>query len=121
MKSLIHNPNLSINFSSRIKTSSTDASNRRFPQFSPPNHAQFRRRLAVKAVIDSAAIDQYFGLTESDARNPTVSTSFRSPRHRKPNQTVLEAQARVCTGPTQTKPLTEEQAFKVFDTILTIW
>ncbi|KAJ0895929.1 hypothetical protein HanRHA438_Chr08g0328781 [Helianthus annuus] len=38
--------------------------------------------------------------------------------HRKPNQTVLEAQARVCTGPTQTKPLTEEQAFRVLDTIL---
>ncbi|KAJ8766878.1 hypothetical protein K2173_009222 [Erythroxylum novogranatense] len=37
---------------------------------------------------------------------------------RKPNQTVLEAQARVCTGPTQTKPLSEDQAFKVLDTIL---
>ncbi|KAI3511093.1 hypothetical protein L1887_18237 [Cichorium endivia] len=37
---------------------------------------------------------------------------------RKPNQTVLGAQTRVCTGPTQTKPLTEEQAFKVLDTIL---
>ncbi|KAI3500207.1 hypothetical protein L1887_36025 [Cichorium endivia] len=37
---------------------------------------------------------------------------------RKPNQTVLEAQTRVCTGPTQTKPLTEEQAFKALDTIL---
>ncbi|KAI3738993.1 hypothetical protein L2E82_29322 [Cichorium intybus] len=32
--------------------------------------------------------------------------------------TVLEAQTRVCTGPTQTKQLTEEQAFKVLDTIL---
>lgn len=36
----------------------------------------------------------------------------------KPNQTVLDAQARVCTGPTQTRPLTEEQAFKVLETIL---
>ncbi|CAL5368648.1 unnamed protein product [Camellia sinensis] len=31
---------------------------------------------------------------------------------------MLEAQAKVCTGPTQTRPLTEEQAFKVLDTIL---
>ncbi|CAL5431773.1 unnamed protein product [Camellia sinensis] len=30
----------------------------------------------------------------------------------------MEAQANVCTGPTQTRPLTEEQAFKVLDTIL---
>lgn len=35
----------------------------------------------------------------------------------KPNQTVLEAQTRVCTGPTQTKPLAEDQALKVLDTI----
>jgi len=36
----------------------------------------------------------------------------------RPNQTVLDAQTRVCTGPTQSKSLDEEQAFKVFDTIL---
>lgn len=58
------------------------------------------------------------GLRESDIRNPTVSSSYRSSNCSKPNQTVLEAQTRVCTGPTQTKPLTDEQAFKVFDTIL---
>lgn len=69
-------------------------------------------------MVDSASVDQYYGLTESDARNPTLSTSFRSQRDRKPNLTVLEAQTRVCTGPTQTKPLTEAQAFKVLDTIL---
>lgn len=35
-----------------------------------------------------------------------------------PNKTLLDAQARVCTGPTQTRPLDEEQAFKVLNTIL---
>lgn len=47
-----------------------------------------------------------------------VSSSYRSQMLPKPNQTVLDAQARVCTGPTQTKPLNQEQAFKVLDTIL---
>ena len=58
------------------------------------------------------------GLSESDIRNPSVSTSYRSSKLPKPNQTMLDAQARVCTGPTQTRPLSDEQAFKVFDTIL---
>ncbi|MFS7981404.1 hypothetical protein Hanom_Chr10g00950531 [Helianthus anomalus] len=76
-------------------------------------------RLTIKSVLDSASIDQYFGLTESDARNPTLATSFRVSMRRKPNQTVLKAQPRICTGPTHTKPLTEEgEAFKVLDTIL---
>jgi hypothetical protein len=35
-----------------------------------------------------------------------------------PNLTALEAQARVCTGPTQTRPLDEAQAYKVLDAIL---
>ncbi|KAI8527011.1 hypothetical protein RHMOL_Rhmol12G0043400 [Rhododendron molle] len=74
-------------------------------------------RLTVKSVTDSATIDE-LGLSETDIRNPTVSSSYRNPKYRKPNQTVLEAQAKVCTGPTQTRPLTEEQAFKVLDTIL---
>ncbi|CAI0390387.1 unnamed protein product [Linum tenue] len=77
-----------------------------------------RARLpAVKAVIDSATLDQ-LGMTESEIRNPAVSSTYRSSKLPKPNQTVLEAQARVCTGPEMTKPLSEEQAFKVFDTIL---
>ncbi|KAE9454660.1 hypothetical protein C3L33_13453, partial [Rhododendron williamsianum] len=74
-------------------------------------------RLTVKSVMDSATIDE-LGLSETDIRNPTVSSSYRNPKYRKPNQTVLEAQAKVCTGPTQTRALTEEQAFKVLDTIL---
>ncbi|KAG5520811.1 hypothetical protein RHGRI_033399 [Rhododendron griersonianum] len=67
--------------------------------------------------MDSATIDE-LGLLETDIQNPTVSSSYRNPKYRKPNQTVLEAQAKVCTGPTQTRALTEEQAFKVLDTIL---
>ncbi|KAJ0763344.1 putative anthranilate phosphoribosyltransferase [Helianthus annuus] len=126
MKSLFHNSTLSIHHTNRIKTSPIDTYNRQFQQFSTTDaqpisfriSRQQNCRLTIKSVLDSASIDQYFGLTESDARNPTLSTSFRVPMHRKPNQTVLEAQARVCTGPTQTKPLTEEQAFKVLDTIL---
>lgn len=35
-----------------------------------------------------------------------------------PNKTLLDAQARVCTGPTQTRPLDEAQAFKVLNTVL---
>lgn len=35
-----------------------------------------------------------------------------------PNLAVLEAQARVCTGPTQTRPMDEAQAYKVLNTIL---
>ncbi|KAF6157451.1 hypothetical protein GIB67_004389 [Kingdonia uniflora] len=58
------------------------------------------------------------GLPESELRNPSISTSYRDSKIPKPNQIVLDAQARVCTGPTQTKPLNEEQAYKVFDTIL---
>ncbi|KAF5761921.1 hypothetical protein HanXRQr2_Chr16g0770661 [Helianthus annuus] len=51
---------------------------------------QQKCRLTIKSVLDSASIDQYFGLTESDARNPTLSTLFRVPMRRKPNQTMLE-------------------------------
>ncbi|KAH7515678.1 hypothetical protein FEM48_Zijuj10G0052100 [Ziziphus jujuba var. spinosa] len=75
------------------------------------------KRLIAKALLDPATIDQ-LGLSESDIRNPTVSSSYRSSNLPKPNQTVLEAQARVCTGPNQTRPLSEDQALKVLDTIL---
>jgi hypothetical protein len=73
--------------------------------------------LAAKALLDSATVEQ-FGIPEFDVRNPTLSSSYRRSTLTKPNQTVLEAQTRVCTGPTQTRPLDEQQAFKVFDTIL---
>ncbi|CAL5338278.1 unnamed protein product [Camellia sinensis] len=89
------------------------------PKDNHHHHRLIRRkaRFTAKSVSDSATIDQ-LGIPESDFRNPAVSTSYRSSKFRKPNQTVLEAQAKVCTGPTQTRPLTEEQAFKVLDTIL---
>ncbi|XP_021647814.2 uncharacterized protein LOC110640695 isoform X1 [Hevea brasiliensis] len=72
--------------------------------------------LTARATLDSAIIDQ-LGIPESDIKNPAVSSSYRSSKLPKPNETVLEAQARVCTGPTQTRPLNEDQAFKVLDTI----
>ncbi|KAJ8773522.1 hypothetical protein K2173_005768 [Erythroxylum novogranatense] len=95
---------------------------------SPPNVKQSLRLcvkhrvrrnycLSVKFALDSAIIEQ-LGIPESEIRNPAVSSSYRSSKLRKPNQTVLEAQAKVCTGPAQTKPLSEDQAVKVLDTIL---
>ncbi|KAJ4843793.1 hypothetical protein Tsubulata_009979 [Turnera subulata] len=87
-------------------------------QFNPDRRIARRCcRLTVKSVLDSATIDQ-LGIPSSDIRNPSVSTSYRSSKLPNPNQTVLDAQARVCTGPTQTRPLDEPQAFKVFETIL---
>ncbi|WVZ23436.1 hypothetical protein V8G54_001980 [Vigna mungo] len=84
-------------------------------------HRWISRRLSStpppRATLDSTTIEQ-FGIPEFDVRNPALSSSYRSSALSRPNQTVLEAQARVCTGPTQTRPLDEQQAFKVFDTIL---
>lgn len=76
-----------------------------------------RTELALRALLDSSTFDQ-LGLKESEIRNPAISTTYRNPELKRPNQTVLDAQTRVCTGPMQTKPLTEEQAFNVLDTIL---
>uniref|UniRef100_J3L9B9 Glycosyl transferase family 3 domain-containing protein n=1 Tax=Oryza brachyantha TaxID=4533 RepID=J3L9B9_ORYBR len=57
-------------------------------------------------------------LEEGVRRNPAVSDSYRPQGMPRPNATGLEAQARVCTGPEQTRPLGEEQAMRVLDTIL---
>ncbi|XP_057949860.1 uncharacterized protein LOC131144918 isoform X2 [Malania oleifera] len=79
-----------------------------------------RRKISVtvRATLDSLTID-HLGLPETNGiLNPAISSSYRSSKLLKPNQTVLEAQARVCTGPTQTRPLGEDQAFKVLETIL---
>ncbi|KAE9614460.1 hypothetical protein Lal_00012142 [Lupinus albus] len=101
MKVLLNpQPSLSISFN-----------NSPFPKLS------FLRRRTLSPPTASATV-QHFDIPEFDIRNPALSSSYRSPVLAKPNQTVLEAQARVCTGPTQTRPLDEEQAFKVFDTIL---
>ncbi|KAF7088488.1 hypothetical protein CFC21_091589 [Triticum aestivum] len=57
-------------------------------------------------------------LEEAVRRNPALSESYRPAGLPRPNGTVLEAQGRVCTGPEQTRPLGEEQAMRVLDTIL---
>ena len=49
---------------------------------------------------------------------PSSSPQRNGNRRRKPNAVVLDAQARVCTGPTQTRPLDEEKAFEVLRTIV---
>ncbi|XP_055801224.1 uncharacterized protein LOC129870447 isoform X2 [Solanum dulcamara] len=76
-----------------------------------------RSYFAINALLDSASIEE-LRLQEPDIKNPALSTSYRNSEFPKPNQTLLDAQTKVCTGPTQTKPLNEEQAFKVLDTIL---
>ncbi|XP_031501118.1 uncharacterized protein LOC116264839 isoform X1 [Nymphaea colorata] len=83
-----------------------------------PAVARRRPERIVKVAFDEAATADELGILEVGALNPAVSSSYRNPEIPKPNQTVLEAQARVCTGPTQTRPLSEEQAFRVLDTIL---
>ncbi|CAN6548895.1 unnamed protein product [Malus baccata var. baccata] len=72
--------------------------------------------LTTKSVLESVTVKNS-NIPEYDTRNPTISSSYRRSGIPKPNQTVLDAQTRVCTGPTQTKPLSEDQAFKVLDTI----
>lgn len=79
-----------------------------------------RRGLAVAASaapswMEEAGVDV---LEEGVRWNPSVSDSYRPAGMPRPNATVLEAQGRVCTGPGQTRPLGEEQAMRVLDTIL---
>ncbi|CAO2829322.1 unnamed protein product [Amaranthus hypochondriacus] len=84
-------------------------------------HRPIRRRCGwtIKSVmIDSIKLEDLGFTMEETGRNPALSTEYRSSEIPRPNQVVLEAQARVCTGPTQTKPLSEEQAFRVLDVIL---
>ncbi|XP_038703613.1 anthranilate phosphoribosyltransferase isoform X1 [Tripterygium wilfordii] len=123
MKSLL-NPEPSISSFSSIRTNKfpkfpiSDTNSRlKFPVKDQNRSIGGNSRLKVKAVLDSSTIDQ-LGISVHDIRNPGISSTYRGSKLPKPNQTVLEAHARVCTGPTQTKPLTEEQAFKVLDTIL---
>ncbi|KAL2903359.1 Anthranilate phosphoribosyltransferase [Bienertia sinuspersici] len=91
-------------------------------KFVPANlHRPIRRRRAftLNAVMTDSSKMEELGFPDEDSvRNPAISTAYRRSELPRPNQTVLEAQGRVCTGPTQTKPLTEQQAFKVLDTIL---
>ncbi|KAL7196706.1 hypothetical protein ACSBR1_036670 [Camellia fascicularis] len=76
---------------------------------SPINPRNFTQPKIQTSLHFSPKDNPHHRIPESDFRNPTISTSYRSSKFRKPNQTVLEVQAKVCTGPT---------AFKVLDTIL---
>lgn len=87
--------------------------------------ASLARRTPPLAVFNVGATEAELAgglglpLPDSDAgRNPAVSTTYRPGYLPRPNPTVLDAQAKVCTGPLQTRPLGEDQAFKVLDTIL---
>ncbi|XP_068641483.1 uncharacterized protein [Aristolochia californica] len=75
------------------------------------------RSYTTRASLSSASVNE-LGLTEAEVRSPALSSSYRPSEIPKPNSTVLEAQGKVCTGPRQTRPLTEDQAYKVLDTIL---
>lgn len=78
-------------------------------------------RSSYKAVVHASSVKEDInGVDELEAgrRNPGLSGNYRPLTKLKPNATVLEAQGRICTGPIQTRPLNEQQAFKVLDTIL---
>jgi len=79
-----------------------------------------RRGLAVTASAAPSWMEEagVAVLEEGGRWNPSVSDSYRPAGLPRPNATVLEAQGRVCTGPEQTRPLGEEQAMRVLDTIL---
>uniref|UniRef100_A0A0E0CEZ5 Glycosyl transferase family 3 domain-containing protein n=1 Tax=Oryza meridionalis TaxID=40149 RepID=A0A0E0CEZ5_9ORYZ len=81
---------------------------------------RWRRVVAAAAGAEASWMEEagVAVLEEGVRRNPAVSDSYRPPGLPRPNATVLEAQARVCTGPEQTRPLGEEQAMRVLDTIL---
>ncbi|KAL4198952.1 hypothetical protein AMTRI_Chr03g142540 [Amborella trichopoda] len=84
-------------------------------------HRGNQRKSLIRSVGVDPGVDELdeSGLIEyGERRNPAISSSYRGSRWPKPNQTVHDAQARICTGPTQTRPLGEDQAFKVLETIL---
>lgn len=116
MNSLINpSPHPKLSFSrlpSQIQSRFLSSSNR--VSFLHWKHAVGRLFVRSDATIDEG---EHLVYGHSNP-NPSISSSYRPNKIPKSNQTVLEAQARVCTGPEQTKPLSEEQAFKVLDTIL---
>lgn len=80
----------------------------------------YRRSLSVFDVRSSfeppEVLEEMF--MEYGSQSPEFSFMYRCSNIPRPNQIVLEAQAKVCTGPEQTRPLTEEQAVNVLNTIL---
>ncbi|KAJ0962533.1 hypothetical protein J5N97_027655 [Dioscorea zingiberensis] len=116
------NPNPSLSICFPAEREATTLSNSKVSLFKRGNRTiglSIRRGgvHTVRSALDSAIIDE-LGLSDADLRNPTISTSYRRAEIPQPNKTVLEAQAKVCTGPEQTKPLSEEQMIRVLDTIL---
>ncbi|CAH9091312.1 unnamed protein product [Cuscuta europaea] len=120
MEAVLRNPNpFSLPSISAVKSR---CFSNRFPHVRLPAYAWVGRRrshlsFTVKAVQHSTTIEELDPF-ELKLKNPAISTSYRDSQFSLPNQTVLDAQAKVCTGPTQTRPLNEEQAFKVLRTIL---
>lgn len=87
----------------------------------PSGGPEKKGRSSYRAVVHASSLkEDMYGVDELEARcrNPELSGNYRPVTKLKPNPAVLEAQARICTGPTQTRPLNEQQAFKVLDTIL---
>ncbi|KAK2977462.1 hypothetical protein RJ640_016090 [Escallonia rubra] len=57
-----------------------------FPRKADSRWIQQKRLLTTKALTDSATID-HLDLSDSETRNPAVSSSYRSSKYPKPNQT----------------------------------
>eukprot|EP00252_Welwitschia_mirabilis_P017056 TRINITY_DN3791_c0_g1_i2.p1 TRINITY_DN3791_c0_g1~~TRINITY_DN3791_c0_g1_i2.p1 ORF type:complete len:565 (+),score=116.02 TRINITY_DN3791_c0_g1_i2:105-1799(+) len=81
----------------------------------PPSDFRLRSRVGIRNLRARASISPR---KQFSAHSFSHSDEYRPVTWKKPNQTVLDAQSRVCTGPTQTRPLSDDQAFKVLDTIL---
>ncbi|KAG1342853.1 anthranilate phosphoribosyltransferase [Cocos nucifera] len=124
MNSLLHpNPNPNLNPSSSWFSATKRTTLRNSRNWIPFRLGERRIGLSTPrkgghpAVRSAATIDEA-GFLEADIRNPAISTSYRPSNIPQPNRVVLEAQTKVCTGPEQTKPLSQEQAVVVLDTIL---
>lgn len=92
-----------------------------YSPITPSSGPQNKGKSSYKAVVHASSVKEDInGVDELEAgrRNPGLSGNYRPITKVKPNSTVLEAQGRICTGPIQTRPLNEQQAFKVLDTIL---
>lgn len=92
----------------RIKETYLNSS-QRLDHLNPPHRLKVRANAVVQKGMST--------LDQGEIHVKSTRTKFLQ-NDVGPNLTVLEAQARVCTGPTQTRPLDEAQAYKVLDAIL---
>ncbi|XP_024387139.1 uncharacterized protein [Physcomitrium patens] len=74
-----------------------------------------RRPTSARAIAGKSAPSK---LSDDSGENRIQARAKRLQDAVGPNKTLLDAQARVCTGPTQTRPLDEAQAYKVLNTVL---